>query len=75
VGSYPDEVLISKSSWNVSRLQCAAYRWLAEEEASGRSGDVTLFREDREDDQEIEIGLPQLRCTHNQYMDYALYLC
>lgn len=41
----------------------------------GRSGDVTLFREDREDDQEIEIGLPQLRCTHNKYMDYALYLC
>jgi hypothetical protein len=45
-------------------LQCAADRGLAEQKASGGSGDITLFRENAEDDQQIEVRLAQLRDTH-----------
>lgn len=40
---------------------------LAKEQAPGSAGNVTLFGEYREDDEEVEIGLAKLRYTHIEY--------
>jgi len=38
-------------------LQCAAHGWLAEQQPGCGSCDVPFFRKNREDDQQVEIGL------------------
>jgi hypothetical protein len=48
-------------------LQGAADSRLAKEQALGSPGNVTLFGENGEDDEEIEIGLAKLRYTHIEY--------
>lgn len=48
-------------------LQSATDSWLAKEQSLGSAGDVALFGENGEDDEEIEIGLAKLCYTHSTY--------
>lgn len=48
-------------------LQGATNSWLAKEQALGSTGNVALFCENGEDDEEVEIGLAKLRYTHIGY--------
>jgi hypothetical protein len=47
---------------------------LAQEKAGCGAGDVPLRRKCGKDDEEVEVGLPEMRYAHNRYRYYALDL-
>jgi hypothetical protein len=53
-------------------LQRTAHGWLAQKQPGGRAGDRPFFRQGGEDHEQIQVGLPQMRYTHNEYINYAL---
>jgi hypothetical protein len=55
-------------------LQRTAHGWLAEQQPLRSSRDIPLFRENGENDQEVEVCLTEMRSTHNNYSYYALEL-
>ena len=60
VGAQPDELLKSRSSWNICRGRCTrgSMAGLAEQHPGCGSCAVPFFRKNREDDQQIEICRP-----------------
>jgi hypothetical protein len=55
-------------------LQGAADGRLAQQQPGGGPRDIAFLRKRREDDEQVKIGLTQMRDTHNRYFYYALDL-
>jgi len=53
-------------------LQRTAHRRLAQEQPGSRAGDRSFFRQGDENNEQVQVGLPQMRYTHNEYTNYAL---
>jgi hypothetical protein len=55
-------------------LQRAADRRLAQEQPGCGTRDVPFLSQRREDDEQVEIGLTEMRYTHNRNFHYVLDL-